>query len=46
MAGGIIPEADRRALLEMGVAAVFGPGARAGDIADAIRAAVAKPRAS
>lgn len=40
MAGGIIPEADRRALLEMGIAAVFGPGARTGDIAAAIRNAV------
>ncbi len=45
MAGGIIPEADRRALLEMGVAAVFGPGARAADISAAIRAALAKPHA-
>ena len=43
MAGGIIPEADCRALLEMGVAAVFGPGARAADVAAAIRAALAKP---
>ncbi len=37
MVGGIIPEADRRALLEMGVAAVFGPGTTTGVIAGAIR---------
>ncbi len=30
--GGIIPEWDKRALLEMGVLAVFGPGARTDDI--------------
>jgi len=40
MAGGIIPEADRRALLEMGVVAVHGPGSRTGEIAEAIRATV------
>ena len=28
LAGGIIPERDRPALLEMGVAGVFGPGSR------------------
>ena len=32
VAGGIIPERDRPALLEMGVAAVFGPGARTDEI--------------
>jgi methylmalonyl-CoA mutase, C-terminal domain len=32
VAGGIIPDADRTALLEMGVAAVFGPGSRTADI--------------
>ena len=37
MVGGIIPEADRRALLEMGVAAVFGPGTTTGAVAEAIR---------
>ena len=32
VAGGIIPERDRAALLEMGVAAIFGPGARTAEI--------------
>ncbi|MDA0797359.1 MAG: cobalamin B12-binding domain-containing protein [Chloroflexi bacterium] len=39
--GGIIPEHDRAALLEMGVVAIFGPGARTEDIRAAIEAAIA-----
>ena len=35
--GGIIPEEDRRKLLKMGVAAVFGPGTSIKEIADFIR---------
>lgn len=34
--GGIIPEADKRLLLEMGVAGVFGPGSDTTRIADFI----------
>ncbi len=37
VAGGIIPEEDRPALLEMGVVAVFGPGSRTADIAALLR---------
>ena len=36
--GGIIPEEDRQPLSEMGVAAVFGPGASTQQIVDYIRA--------
>lgn len=39
--GGIIPERDRAALLEMGVVAIFGPGARTEDIHAAIAGAIA-----
>jgi methylmalonyl-CoA mutase C-terminal domain/subunit len=35
--GGIIPEEDVSALREMGVAAVFGPGASTLDITDCVR---------
>lgn len=35
--GGIIPHEDIRALLDMGIAAVFGPGAGLAEIAAAIR---------
>lgn len=35
--GGIIPDADRAALEEMGVAGIFGPGANTDDIAAFIR---------
>ena len=42
--GGIIPEADRIALREMGVMAVFGPGSKTGDIDAAIRQAVEERR--
>ena len=38
--GGIIPEEDRQSLAEMGVAAVFGPGAATQQIVDYIRAGV------
>jgi methylmalonyl-CoA mutase C-terminal domain/subunit len=41
VAGGIIPEADRAALQEMGVAAIFGPGTNTAEIADFIRGATA-----
>ena len=39
VAGGIIPPQDRTALLEMGIAAVFTPGARSDNLVPAIRAA-------
>jgi methylmalonyl-CoA mutase C-terminal domain/subunit len=42
--GGIIPEHDRAALLEMGVVAIFGPGARTADIAAAVEQAIARYR--
>ncbi len=38
--GGIIPDEDVAALLELGVAAVFGPGTRTGEIVAAVRCAV------
>jgi methylmalonyl-CoA mutase C-terminal domain/subunit len=34
--GGIIPEQDRKALREMGIAAVFGPGASTKEIVEFI----------
>lgn len=34
--GGIIPEADRQTLLDLGVSAVFGPGTSTGAIVDFI----------
>lgn len=37
--GGIIPEEDRRQLLESGVAALFGPGSTTKEIIDFIRSA-------
>ena len=37
IAGGIVPPQDRTALLEMGVAAIFTPGARSADIISAMR---------
>ncbi len=40
VAGGIIPDADRLALKEMGVHEIFGPGAPTRDIAAFIRSAV------
>ena len=43
--GGIIPEADRQALAEMGVAEVFTPGATMADIVSWVRANVGTGRA-
>ncbi len=42
--GGIIPPQDAAALLEMGVVAVFGPGARSGEIIPALRQAAESGR--
>ena len=39
--GGIVPDDDRPALQEMGVTAVFGPGASTVDVIEALRSAVA-----
>ena len=38
--GGIIPEQDRQPLADMGVTAVFGPGASTYDIVEFIRSGV------
>jgi len=38
--GGIVPEADREPLREMGVAAILGPGASDTEVAEAVRSAV------
>ena len=46
VAGGIIPEEDHDALCKIGVAGIFGPGARTGDIADFIKDIMAKKKAS
>jgi len=46
IAGGIIPDEDRTALEEMGVAVVFGPGTPTSEIADFIRDAVGNREAS
>jgi methylmalonyl-CoA mutase C-terminal domain/subunit len=46
IAGGIIPDEDRTALEEMGVAVVFGPGTPTSEIADFIRGAVGDREAS
>ena len=40
VAGGIIPDQDRPALLEMGVKVIFGPGTRTSEIVEFIRDAV------
>ena len=42
--GGIIPEADRQALAEMGVAQIFTPGATMSDIVSWVRANVGLER--
>ena len=42
VAGGIIPDQDRPALLEMGVTAIFGPGTPTPEIVRLIRSAVAE----
>ena len=39
-AGGIIPEGDIPAVREMGISAVFGPGASLEEIVQAVRGAV------
>ena len=44
MVGGIIPESDRTAMLEMGVVAIFGPGTSTADILKAMREAIASAR--
>ena len=46
IAGGIIPPQDRTALLEMGVAAIFTPGARSADLVPALRTAAEAGRRS
>jgi methylmalonyl-CoA mutase, C-terminal domain len=45
-AGGIIPEADIPAVREMGIDAVFGPGASLEEIVRAVRSAVEARRAA
>jgi methylmalonyl-CoA mutase C-terminal domain/subunit len=45
-AGGIIPEGDIPAVREMGISAVFGPGASLEEIVQAVREAVAARRAA
>lgn len=42
VAGGIIPDQDRAALLDMGVKTVFGPGTPTPDIVEFVRGAVAE----
>ncbi len=42
VAGGIIPEQDRQALLQQGVSALFGPGASTQDIVTYIEEAMAE----
>ena len=42
LAGGIIPEDDRKALEEMGIKGIFGPGTKTSDIIDFIREAVSE----
>ena len=44
--GGIIPDEDVSRLLELGVAAVFGPGTRTGEIVSAVRGAVERAAVS
>ena len=46
IAGGIIPPQDRTSLLEMGVAAIFTPGARSADLVPALQAAAEAGRRS
>ena len=40
--GGIIPEADRQALLDLGISGIFGPGTSTGAIVDFINDAVGR----
>jgi len=44
VAGGIVPERDRLALIEAGLSAIFGPGSSTQEIVDFIRAAVAEDK--
>jgi methylmalonyl-CoA mutase C-terminal domain/subunit len=44
--GGIIPDDDREALAEMGVAGIFGPGANTNDIVEDIKQIVQARRES
>jgi len=44
--GGIIPDEDLSRLLELGVAAVFGPGTSTGEIISAVRGAVERAAVS
>ena len=44
VAGGIIPDADREALIELGVLAVFGPGTPTSEIVEFIRDTAAERR--
>jgi methylmalonyl-CoA mutase C-terminal domain/subunit len=44
--GGIIPEADRATLSEMGVAAVFTPGSSMAEVVDWVRANVRPPQSA
>jgi methylmalonyl-CoA mutase C-terminal domain/subunit len=44
LVGGIIPDADRGPLEELGVVGVFGPGSRPADIVKAVRDAVVSSR--
>ncbi len=43
LVGGIIPDDDVSALLDMGISAVFGPGTNTEDIVNHIRAALETP---
>jgi methylmalonyl-CoA mutase C-terminal domain/subunit len=40
--GGIIPQVDRQPLMDLGIAAVFGPGAPTGSIIEFIQSAIRK----
>lgn len=44
VAGGIVPERDRPALIEAGLRAIFGPGSSTQEIVDFIRRAVAEKK--
>lgn len=44
IAGGIIPAEDLPQIYDMGIRSFFGPGARTGDVAQFIRAELAKRR--
>ena len=43
LVGGIVPDEDKRALKEMGVAEVFGPGTPMGDTVEFVRNNVSEP---